>query len=173
MSGSCVSPGDPCPVGDADDNCFEACDESSDSCTAQEPNDSPCDDGLYCNGDDRCNPQGFCSKHDNEPCPSTADADCANACDEDNDNCNLPEPNGSPCSDGAYCNGSDSCNNGSCTNHSGNPCPGADGDTDCSESCNETTNTCTANDPNGTECNGIVDNICCSAGSCTTSANCQ
>lgn len=171
QSGACVSPGDPCPIGD-DDDCFEGCDEATDSCTALEPKDTPCDDGLFCNGIDQCNPQGFCSQHIDPPCPGVGDADCTGACDEDNDDCGLPEPDGSPCDDGSFCNGTDSCSAGVCASHTGNPCPGADGDSDCSESCNESNDSCTANDPDGSECNGIVDNICCSSGQCTTSSGC-
>jgi hypothetical protein len=172
-AGNCVSPGDPCPGPDGDDDCAESCNESSDTCSDDDPSGSQCDDGVYCNGTDECNPQGNCSQHSNAPCPSVGDSNCANGCDEANQNCNINEPSGSPCSDGQYCNGNDSCNsNGSCSNHAGNPCPGADGDSDCSETCNENANNCSANDPNGSECNGIVDTICCSAGSCITNGGC-
>src|SRR5262249_50588620 len=44
------------------------------------------------------------------------------------------------------------CSGGTCSVHAGNPCPGPDGDTNCSESCNEAADNCTAPDPNGTPC---------------------
>lgn len=172
-SGNCVSPGDPCDGPDGDGDCSETCDEAANDCNGNDPKDSPCDDGVWCNGVDECNPQGNCSQHMNPPCPSTSDSDCANGCDEANQNCNGPEPSGSPCSDGVFCNGSDQCNNnGSCSIHAGNPCNGPDGDSNCRESCSESNNNCLANDPNGTDCNGVQDTICCSSGVCTTSSQC-
>ena len=39
-----------------------------------------CDDGLYCNGDDRCY-YGDCSEHSGDPCPS------GTVCNEDTDSC--------------------------------------------------------------------------------------
>ena len=69
------------------------------------------------------------------------------------------------CDDGIFCNGTDICNLGSC-GHTGDPCPGPDGDSNCSESCNESVDNCTANDPNGVNCLGGY----CSVGQCVISA---
>src|SRR5262249_39205424 len=66
--------------------------------------------------------------------------------------CQHPN-NTAPCSDGLFCNGGDTCSGGSCSVHAGSPCPGPDGDINCSESCNEATDTCNAPDPNGSPCN--------------------
>ena len=41
---------------------------------------APCDDGLYCNGDDRCE-NDVCSPHTGDPCPS------GTVCNEDTDSC--------------------------------------------------------------------------------------
>src|SRR5262249_37199024 len=60
---------------------------------------------------------------------------------------------GAPCDDGVFCNGADTCAGGKCSVHAGNPCPGPDGDSNCKESCDERTHSCTANDPNGSFCN--------------------
>lgn len=174
QGGSCISPGDPCDGPDGDADCSETCDEDADDCGEDDPNDSPCDDGLWCNGPDLCNPNGSCAKHDNPPCAGPdGDSNCNESCDEATDTCGHPDPNGSICSDGAFCNGTETCSGGVCGGSSGNPCPGPDGDTDCSETCNETSNNCSANDPDGTECNGIADTICCNQGICTTFSNCQ
>jgi hypothetical protein len=43
----------------------------------------------------------------------------------------------------------------------GNPCPGPDGDSDCSETCNEGADNCSTNDPNGSFCDiGIFGGAC-------------
>lgn len=98
--------------------------------------------------------------------------DCANLdCDDDNvcttDSCDVNigciyESNSEVCDDGFYCNGSDTCSAGTCIVHSGDPCPGIDGDNNCAESCDEALDNCTANDPDGTVC----DNGLCQAGIC-------
>lgn len=74
------------------------------------------------------------------------------------------DSNGTPCSDGVFCNGSDSCSSGVCSVHAGNPCPGPDGDGNCSESCDEGNASCTAADPDET--------ICDDGDSCTTDDHC-
>ncbi len=79
------------------------------------------------------------------------------------------EADGTPCDDELWCTGSDTCSNGVCY-HSGDPCPGPDGDGDCSEICNETQDDCSANDPNGSACDDASecteDDVCNGAGSC-------
>jgi hypothetical protein len=80
-----------------------------------------------------------------------------------------PEPNGTICSDGLFCNGADTCNAGACSAHVGNPCPGHDLPIDCSDSCDESLDSCTANDASGTSCDENMDSIngtCDGAGVC-------
>ena len=43
---------------------------------------APCDDGLFCNGDDRCQ-YGDCSEHTGDPCPA------GTVCNEDTDSCDA------------------------------------------------------------------------------------
>jgi len=157
----CSSSGDPCPGPDGDDDCSETCDETANGCTANDMNDAACDDGTYCNGIDACQ-GGDCSTHLGSPCPGPdGDSDCSETCDETSNGCTANDPNASACSDGLYCNGDDTCQGGDCSTHLGSPCPGPDGDSDCSETCDETSNGCTANDPNGSSCfNGSVDSFC-------------
>ena len=50
---------------------------------------------------------------------------------------------GSACDDGEYCNGTETCTSGVCGSSTGDPCAGPNGDADCSELCNETTDSCT------------------------------
>jgi hypothetical protein len=60
---------------------------------------------------------------------------------------------GTNCIDGLYCTTASTCNNnGNCVG-TGNPCPGADGDGDCSETCNENSDNCAGNDANLSVCN--------------------
>lgn len=129
----------------------------------------PCDDGLFCNGTDTCS-GGTCSIHTGNPCPPPdGDSNCSESCNESLNNCTGPDPNGWACNDGLFCNGSDSCSNGSCSVHSGNPCAGPDGDANCAESCYEAGRSCTAADPHGSVCNdgnASTTNDACSAGVC-------
>jgi predicted ribosomally synthesized peptide with SipW-like signal peptide len=127
------------------------CDGNID-CADADCNGQACDDGLYCNGADTCS-AGACAGHTGNPCPGPdGDSDCRESCNEASDNCTAFDPIGSFCDDGLYCTGINSCNvAGNCAG-SGNPCPGPDGDSDCSESCNETADNCTANDQEGASC---------------------
>ena len=168
-AGACTQHvGAPCPGPDGDNNCAESCNEASDSCTSADSNGTPCDDGLFCNGADTCS-GGVCSGHVGSPCPGAdGDANCAESCNEASDTCTAPDSNGSPCKDGLFCTATDTCSNGVCGG-SGTPCPGADGDGNCAESCNEAADTCTAADANGSACNdGLFCTVTdtCSAGVC-------
>lgn len=59
------------------------------------------------------------------------------------------------CDDGIYCNGAEICGpDNACQPSSGNPCPGHDVGPMCNDSCHETNDNCTANDPNGCACPG-------------------
>lgn len=119
---------------------------------AHPPNMVPCDDGTFCNGADRCS-AGSCSVHPGDPCPGPdGDGECAESCDEANDSCTAADPLGAACDDGSFCNGNDSCRDGVCAVHVGDPCPGPNGDGNCAESCNEATDGCTAPDPDGSSC---------------------
>ncbi|HYC56002.1 MAG TPA: hypothetical protein VEL28_13790 [Candidatus Binatia bacterium] len=153
----------------------------------------PCDDGIYCNGTDTCS-GGACSVHSGDPC--TGGGECADACQEPTDSCNdvagtpctadgnsctddvcngsgaCHNPaNSSPCDDGLFCNGADTCAGGSCSLHFGDPCPDGVGCT--LDACDEGADSC-SNTPddgacadslfcNGTEtCDAVLD---CQAGS--------
>ncbi|MFN2425182.1 MAG: dockerin type I repeat-containing protein [Candidatus Binatia bacterium] len=174
MSGACSQHGgDPCPGADGDLNCRESCNEGAAACSAADPNGSACEDGLVCNGADTCI-GGLCNGHTGAQCPGAdGDGNCAESCSDSEGGCAGPDPQGSPCDDGIFCNGPDSCSGGSCSVHAGNPCPGPDGDIDCSEQCDEASDGCTANEPNGTPCDDALfcngaDN--CSGGDCSTHA---
>lgn len=247
--------GSPCAGADGDDDCRESCNEELNSCNANDPDTSACNDGLFCNGTDSCL-AGVCSTHSGDPCPSgpecrqgcnegfdtcndivgtpcsddgfectddfcngtgtcvhanttfgeactddgnecTTDIcngggtcvhpalDAGTPCDDEGNVCTTNEcdgtgvcqgiPNSVACNDNVFCNGADTCGAGSCSLHAGNPCPGADGDSDCSEVCNESADACSSNDPNGSACDnglGCDGSDSCQSGTCTPSGVC-
>lgn len=71
------------------------------------------------------------------------------------------------CSDGLFCTASDRCNSSGACIGTGDPCPGDDGGPDCSDSCDEATDTCTANDARGSSC-GAAPRRCNGSGSCVS-----
>jgi hypothetical protein len=165
-----VHTGDPCPGPDGDGNCSESCNEGTDSCTAPDPNGSSCTDGLFCTGTDTCG-GGTCSVHAGNPCPGPdGDGNCSESCSEATDSCTAPDPNGAACDDGFFCTGLDFCASGTCSAHTNDPCPGPNGDGNCSESCDENSDSCTAPDPDGAACDDGL--YCtgadlCAGGTCT------
>jgi hypothetical protein len=114
--------------------------------------DSDCDTGCTTNAD--CN--------DDEVCTD-------DICDDQTGLCSNP-PNTLACDDGLFCNGADSCSGGTCSDHAGDPCAGPDGDADCSESCDEGADSCTAADPDGSAC---PDGLFCNGAETCTSGTCQ
>ena len=124
-----------------------------------------CWDGVYCNGADTCS-GGSCSQHAGDPCPE--DNNVCNgitSCNETNDRCDTTTApncddgnvcttdgclpvlgcqhvnNASPCNDGLYCNGVDTCSEGACA-HAGDPCPENSNVCDGITSCNEDADRC-------------------------------
>jgi hypothetical protein len=133
-----------------------------------------CDDGLFCTASDSCNGAGACVGSGN-PCPGAdGDGDCSEGCNEAADACNANDPSGSACNDGLFCTANDACNAAGACIGSGNPCPGADGDGDCSESCNEAADACSANDPGGSDCGACraCSNGVCGASFCGVGEKC-
>ncbi|MGE3521427.1 MAG: DUF4215 domain-containing protein [Candidatus Dadabacteria bacterium] len=95
--------GTSCADGNACDGA-ETC--QSGTCTAGTP--LTCDNGLFCDGLETCNPSTGC---ENGPVPSTDDGvGCTtDACDEGTDTI-THTPVDSVCSDGLFCNGTETCN---------------------------------------------------------------
>jgi len=77
--------------------------------------DSDCDDGLFCNGQEKC--------VDNH---CTAGTDPCNGlrCDKEIQQCLPPCTNNTVCDDGIFCNGVETCVEGKCVAGAGNPCSG-------------------------------------------------
>ncbi|MBW2459640.1 MAG: hypothetical protein JRI68_34425, partial [Deltaproteobacteria bacterium] len=154
--------GNPCDGADGDGDCSETCREGLADCNGDDPNGSACDDGAWCNGSDTCN-NGTCAQHTGDPCPGPdGDGNCQESCREGQDDCLGGDGTGAVCDDGFYCNGADTCVADNCSQHSGDPCPGPDGDSDCSEMCNEAYDQCSDNDPNGSSCpgGGCIGGLC-------------
>jgi len=108
------------------------------------PDNTLCDDSVDCT-DDTCYPENGdpttgclftvndVNCYDNNPCTS-------DICDDTLGCQNNPLPDGTSCNDGYFCNGADTCSDGSCASHTGDPCP--EGTT-----CNESFDACTSPPP--------------------------
>ncbi len=70
------------------------------------PDDEACDDGLYCNGTERCDLSDGCI-NGSPPC-SDGVACTTDACIESSDSCSFP-PSHAACDDGDDCNGIEAC----------------------------------------------------------------
>lgn len=181
----------PCSTGvcDGDGNCRECNHDdqcpAAGACTVGVCNDgvcgvgfadsgTSCNDGLFCTASDGCDGGGNCVGAGN-PCPGAdGDGDCSEQCNEAADACTGNDAPGSACSDGLFCTSGDTCNGAGACIGGANPCPGADGDSDCSESCNEAADACTGNDPGGTDCGACrtCSNGTCGASDCGVGEKC-
>lgn len=109
---------DGCQVGVAPDcsdgvGCtVDSCDESLDQCENR-PDDEVCDNGLFCDGAESCDPDLGCQ---------AGDAPCGGLCRESDDRC-VECLSSADCNDGDFCNGAESCAaDGSCS-AGAPPCP--------------------------------------------------
>lgn len=186
--------GEPCDDGNAvegdgcDSNCTvtacgngiitggEQCDDGNlrdgDCCSgvcSLDADHTPCDDGVFCNGNDSCL-EGTCVTHAGNPCDGRGE--CNETCDEEDDHCFAngsvacsddgdqctrdvcsgfgtcihPFADFDLCDDGVFCNGREHCLGGRCTLFAGVACPDR-----CNRRCDETTVSCLAS-TTGTEC---------------------
>jgi endonuclease I len=110
---------------------IDSCNEATDLCD-NVPNDSACDDAVFCNGAETCDPLLGCQ-------PSTP-VDCADgvsctidSCNEATDLCDNV-PNDAACDDGAFCNGGEYCDPVLGCQPGNDPCPG--------QSCDEAGDVC-------------------------------
>ncbi len=165
QSGYCM--GTTCTACTANDNCDTAtqwCDDETNggTCTAKKPNGETCDEGFECTSAN-CTDGVCCGDALCPDCQSCNIGGMEGACAND--------PVNTPCDDSTFCNGADTCDgNGSCNVHAGDPCPGPDGDNDCSETCNEGAGDCSGNDANNSACND--GQFCNGADTCNSSGSC-
>ncbi|HET6585046.1 MAG TPA: hypothetical protein VFG69_16430 [Nannocystaceae bacterium] len=156
------------PPDDGNDCTSEACEDGV-AVHPNLPSNTDCSGG----GGSVCDGAGSCVE-----CNSNAQCGGGDQCNVPacvNNQCTLAPDTGASCNDGFFCTQTDTCNaNGTCVG-SGDPCPGADGDSDCSEGCNETNNDCSGADPSGSPCNDnqfcTANDTCNGNGSCTGSGN--
>ncbi len=131
--------------------------------------DADCDDGVFCNGFEACD-TGVCVRgpacDDDNPCTNDICVEATLTCQ------NEPIAGALPCDDGIFCNGTESCQAGSCV--SDDP-PCADANSCTTDTCDEDANVCAnALRPDGSSCddglfcNGIETG--CSAGVCASGA---
>lgn len=159
QGGSCVPPGDPCTgsgltcdeIGDfcacdssVPDVCDDGIDCTVDSCNVagqcvNAPDHASCDDAVFCNGTESCNPQVGCESS-GDPCIGQSlvckeppgecvecltNAECDDGLDCTDDVCNndVCEFLDNCAEDGVFCNGVEFCNAGSNSCESpGDPC---------------------------------------------------
>jgi cysteine-rich repeat protein len=168
----CSFTGDPCDVGsicnEATDTCDrvpgcgdgivdpgEDCDDGNtldgDCCSATcqfEAADSPCPDGMYCNGDETCDGAGTCQA--GTPVDCSDGVGCTvDSCDEATDSCDNT-PDDDLCDNGVFCDGTDVCDSvNDCQPGTAVDCDDGVGCTD--DSCDEDNDVC-VNDPNDLNC---------------------
>jgi hypothetical protein len=130
---------------------------------------APCDDGLPCSFNDRC--EGQSCVGDAVPCDD-GNACTADVCDPKK-GCQYPPLNGSACSDGSPCTDNDSCVLGACvgqklTCSDGNPC--TDDACDLAKGCTHTDNAAPCSDDNACTTGDV-----CAGGKCGVgpAANCD
>lgn len=113
-----IKPGATELCNEIDDNCVNGIDENNGECSGSKPycsdgacvqctNNSQCDDGLFCNGQEKCN-AGTCNAGI-APAINDGISCTIDSCDEAFDNI-THAPQNSLCDDGLYCNGQGFCN---------------------------------------------------------------
>ncbi len=113
--------------------------------------DSDCDDLVFCNGMETCDPQGNCLVG-SDPCPDTVCDEIADECHpcadaaecDDGVDCTVNDcqggfcvytPDDGLCDNGLFCDGSETCDAQADCQSGTNPCP--------SQGCNDATDACT------------------------------
>ncbi len=167
----CVPGTDPCDDGFA---CTaDSCDEPTDVCT-NTPQDSACDDTLYCTGAESCDPQN--GSADEFGCVAGTPPDCADGiactvddCSNESSSC-THTPDDSACADEFYCNGVEICD--AQTGCQDGPDPDCSDAFSCTvDSCDEANDECVHEPVNsscddGVYCNG--DEVCSTTQGCVT-----
>ncbi|MFN8546077.1 MAG: hypothetical protein U0807_18000 [Candidatus Binatia bacterium] len=146
----------------------ERCPGNGPTCPAdaQQPDNTPCNDGVFCNGADVC-ASGSCVGHAGDPC--VGGAECARTCDEAKDTCF--DPAGTACTDDGNVCTLDACDgSGTCAHPAGNAgtvCRATAGQCDVAETCTGTSATCPIDGfaPTSTVCRAA-------AGTCDAAENC-
>lgn len=160
ISGVCaLGPAVPCD--DGVDCTVDACDEDTHTCVhVGDP--TRCDNGLFCDGEEQCDPVRGCVAGTPVSCDDGVDC-TVDTCDEAADACRH-EVDDAACDDGVFCNGVESCDAaGGCVSGA-TPCPGS--------LCDETGRRCVdcTDDVDCNDVNPCTDDTC-EDGSCIFSNN--
>ncbi len=163
--GLCVA-GDAPDCADMIDCTTDACDEVADACITI-ADDAQCDDDMFCNGAETCDPLSGCQPGTPPDCDDAVDC-TVDTCDDDAASC-VHTADDTPCQDTEFCNGEEVCD----------PiagCQPAAGPTDCNDltactvdSCDEDADAC-INAPD----DGVCDNglFCDGAETCQSGLGC-
>jgi hypothetical protein len=154
VAGVC-QPGTPVDCGDGVGCTDDSCDEVSDSCV-NTPNDSLCDDGLFCNGSEICDPGLDCLAGTSVNCDDYVDC-TVDTCNEGSDECNNV-PDDTRCDNGVFCDGVETCNALAGCQGGNEPCHDCDVINDICHAC-DNDGTC----EDGEDCNNCS-NDCISGG---------
>jgi hypothetical protein len=133
----------------------DSCNEATDSCD-NIANNGNCNDGLWCNGIEYCDPALDCQAGTPPVCDDAVGC-TDDSCDEASDSC-VNTPVDANCDDGAWCNGAETCDpDNDCQAGTPPVCDDAVGCTD--DSCDEGSDSCVntpvhANCDDGAWCNG-------------------
>jgi len=124
-------PGTSIDCNDGIDCTADSCNEATDACN-HDPNDTFCENGLYCDGAETCDALLGCQAGTTVDCNDGV-ACTVDSCNETADTCDhLPDD--TSCDDGLYCNGTETCDPLlDCLPGEG-PCPG--------QECDEINDTC-------------------------------
>ena len=136
-AGNCI-PGGPNDCDDGVGCTVDSCDDANDECL-NTPDDGVCDNGLFCDGQETCDPLDDCT--DGAPIDCDDGVGCtADSCDDTNDEC-LNTPDDGTCDNGLFCDGQETCDPlDDCA--AGTPLDCDDDDVCTIDSCNESADTC-------------------------------
>ena len=154
--------------GDAVDCTIDTCSEGTNQCV-NTPDDSSCDDGLFCDGAEICNALTGCEEGTPVDCSGLDDQCAVGTCNETSDACEAtPANEAAACDDGLFCTLNDACASGTCTGDAPD-CSGLDDQ--CNQGvCTEEAEGCTAQNINeGQPCDdglACTENDVCTAGVC-------
>ena len=116
----------------------DSCNEGTDSCN-NTANNAACSDGLFCNGSETCHATLGCQAGTAPNCNDGV-ACTTDSCNEGTDSCNNTVNHGA-CSDGLFCNGSETCH--LTLGCQAGTAPNCDDSIFCTtDSCNEGTDSC-------------------------------
>ncbi len=120
VAGTCQA-GTPPNCDDGVSCTVDSCDEVGDTCV-NTPDDNLCDDGLFCNGAETCDPVNDCQAGTPPNCDDGVGC-TIDSCNEGTDSCdNLPSD--PLCDDGLFCNGAETCDPVLDCQAGTDPCPG-------------------------------------------------